>query len=157
MNLSLAVTTDDIHKLHKTLSILGNYTGVLREECSIENPIIKVQVPEGTSLQVNYCAISAGTELPRTYYYFIIDGVFVRDGIVELHMECDYLMTFEDEIKELEVTVERNEFDADSYLVDENYKIDAYSNYVTIDFPNGFDTDDDSYILMTVGNGDQTH
>ena len=156
MNLSLAVTTDDIHKLHKTFTILGSYTGTLREECSIDNPIIKVQVPEGTAQQANYCAISAGTELPRTYYYFITDKVFVRDGIVELHMECDYLMTFEDEIKELEVTVERNEFDADSYLVDENYKIDAYSNYVTIDFPNGFDTDDDTYILMTVGNGAQT-
>ena len=156
MNLSLAVTTDDPHKLHKTFSILGSYSGVLREECSMETPVIKVQVPEGTVQTANYCALTAGGELTRTYYYFIVDKVFIRTGIVELHMECDYLMTFEDEIKELEVTVERNEFDADSYLVDENYKIDAYSNYVTIDFPNGFDTDDDSYILMTVGNGAQT-
>lgn len=156
MNLSLAVTSDDPHKLHKMLTILGSYTGVLREECSIEQPVIKVQVPEGTAAQANYCGITASGELTRTYYYFIVDKVFVRTGVVELHMECDYLMTFEDEIKALEVTVEKNEYDADSYLVDENYKIDAYSNYVTIDFPNGFDTDDDTYVLMTVGNGAQT-
>lgn len=149
MNLSLAVTSDDIHKLHKTLSTLGSYTGVLREECSIDKPIIKVQVPEATAQQANYCAISAGTELNRTYYYFIMDRVFYRDGIVEFHMECDYLMTFEDEIKELEVTVERNEFDADSYLYDENYKVDTYENIVTKTFPQGFFNE--TILLITVG------
>lgn len=149
MNISVAVTSDDEHKLHKNLSILGSYTGTLKDECSIENPSIMIQMPEATAQQANYAAITAGTELNRTYYYFITDKVFVRDGLVRLTMRCDYLMTFESEIRNLVCTIDKNENDSDSYLYDENYKIDAYSNIMTRTFPQGFE--DESMILLVVG------
>ena len=97
MNISVAVTSDDEHKVHKNLSVLGSYTGSLKDDCSMETPSVMVQLPEGTAQQANYAAISAGGELPRTYYYFIKDKVMHRTGIVELQLECDYLMTFETE------------------------------------------------------------
>lgn len=149
MNISVAVTSDDEHKLHKNLSILGSYTGTLKDECSIENPTILLQMPEATAQQANYAAMSAGTELNRTYYYFITDKVFVRDGLVRLTMRCDYLMTFESEIRNLVCTIDKNENDSDSYLYDDNYKIDAYSNIMTRTFPQGFE--DESMILLVVG------
>lgn len=151
MNLSLAVTSDDIHKVHKSLTILGSYTGTLREECSIDKPIIKVQVPEATAQRANYCAISAGTELDRTYNYFITDRVFYRDGIVELHMECDYLMTFENELKNVICTVDRTQAQevTNSFMMDDQYRILACENIVTKSFPIGFS--DESMVLLTVG------
>lgn len=149
MNISIAVTSDDEHKVHKTLSILGSYTGTLKEDCSMENPSIMVQVPEGTCQQSNYAAISAGGELPRTYYYFIKDKVMHRTGIVELELECDYLMTFENEIRALNCTVDRNEKLANAYLIDNEYQILACDNIVTIDFPQGFGNE--QLILLTVG------
>lgn len=149
MNISIAVTSDDEHKVHKTLSILGSYTGSLKDDCSMENPSIMVQVPEGTIQQANYAAVSAGTELERTYYYFIKDKVMHRTGVVELILECDYLMTFEDEIRDLRCTVDRNELEANAYLLDNEYKILAYDNIVTKTFPNALD--DESMILLAVG------
>lgn len=149
MNISIAVTSDDEHKVHKTLSILGSYTGSLKDDCSMENPSIMVQVPEGTIQQANYAAISAGGELPRTYYYFIKDKVMHRTGVVELTLECDYLMTFENEIRDLRCTVDRNEIEANAYLLDNEYKILAYDNIVTKTFPNALD--DESMILLAVG------
>lgn len=149
MNISVVVTSDDEHKVHKNLSILGSYTGTLRDDCSMESPSIMVQIPEGTAQQGNYAAISAGTELNRTYYYFIRDKVMHRSGIVELQLECDYLMTFEDEIRALSCTVDRNEKEANAYLLDSEYKILAYDNIVTKSFPNALD--DESMILLAVG------
>lgn len=150
MQVNLYYTKDDRHKLHKTLTSIHNCVGSLREECSIINPIILLETAEATACRANYLEI---TDLDIQRYYFIKDWIMYRTGILEVHAELDPLMTFADEIAALEVTVERNEFDSDAYLVDENYKIDAYSNYVTIDFPNGFDANNDSYVLMTVGAG----
>lgn len=149
MNISLAVTSDDEHKVHKTLSVLGSYTGTLREDCGMEAPVVMVQVPEATAQQANYAAISAGTELNRTYYYYITEKTMHRSGIVELQLECDYLMTFETELRTLTCTVTRNEALANAYLMDEEYKILAYQNIVTKEFPLGFD--DESMVLLTVG------
>lgn len=151
MNISLAVTSDDEHKVHKNLSILGSYTGTLRDDCSMEHPKLLVQVPEATAQQANYAAISAGTELERTYYYFIRDKIMHRTGIVELQLECDYLMTFEDEIKNLVCTVDRTEDQnyTNAYLVDNEYQILACENIVTKTFPIGFT--DESMVLLTVG------
>lgn len=151
MNISLAVTSDDIHKVHKNLSILGSYTGTLREECSLEKPVVKMEVPEGTAEQANYCAITAGGELTRTYFYFIVDKVFVRTGIVEIHMECDYLMTFENELKNVVCTVDRTQTQevTNSFMMDDQYNILACENIVTKSFPTGFS--DESMVLLTVG------
>lgn len=149
MNISLAVTSEDEHKVHKNLSVLGSYTGTLREDCGMEAPVVMVQVPEATAQQANYAAISAGTELNRTYYYYIKEKTMHRSGIVELQLECDYLMTFETEIRALTCTVTRNEALANAYLMDEEYKILAYQNIVTKEFPLGFE--DESMVLLTVG------
>jgi len=151
MNISLAVTSDDIHKVHKNLSILGSYTGALREECSLEKPVVKLEVPEGTAAQANYCAISAAGELTRTYYYFILDKIFVRTGVVELHMECDYLMTFETELKNVVCTVDRTQAQevTNAFMMDDQYNILACENIVTKKFPHGFDAE--TMILLTVG------
>ena len=149
MNISIAVTSDDEHKVHKNLSILGSYTGSLKEDCSMETPNIMIQAPEGTCQQANYAAITAGGELQRTYYYFIKDKIMHRTGVVELQLECDYLMTFETEIRALTCTVDRNEKEANAYLLDNEYKILAYDNIVTKTFPNALN--DESMILLAVG------
>lgn len=150
MQVNLYYTRDDKHKLHKTLTSIHNCVGSLRDECSLINPVILLETAEATACRANYLEI---TDLDIQRYYFIKDWIMYRTGILEVHAELDPLMTYEAEIRQVSATIERNEYEADSYLVDENYVIDAYSNYVTIDFPNGFDTSNDTYVLMTVGGG----
>lgn len=151
MQVNLYYTRDDKHKLHKTLTSIHNCVGSLRDECSLINPVILLETAEATACRANYLEI---TDLDIQRYYFIKDWIMYRTGILEVHAELDPLMTYESEIRQVSATIERNEYEADSYLVDENYVIDAYSNYVTIDFPNGFDTSNDTYVLMTVGGGE---
>lgn len=150
MQVNLYYTRDDKHKLHKTLTSIHNCVGSLRDECSLINPVILLETAEATACRANYLEI---TDLDIQRYYFIKDWIMYRTGILEVHAELDPLMTYEAEIRQVSATIERNEYEADSYLVDENYVIDAYSNYVTIDFPKGFDTNNDTYVLMTVGGG----
>lgn len=145
-NIGLGIVTADRHELHKAIQQLGIYSGSLKDESSVINPSILMQVPEGTAQQANYLNFTVGS---RNWYYWIKDCVFKRTGVVEFICEVDPLMTYENEIRNLNCTIDRNENEADSYLYDENYKIDAYSNIVTIDFPQGFG--DEQLILLTVG------
>lgn len=146
MQVNLYYTNDDEHKLHKTLTSIHNCPGSLKDSCSLMEPVILLETAEATASRANYMSI---TDLDIERYYFIRDWVMYREGLVEVHAELDVLMTYEQEIRDLQCTIARNEVDADSYLYDENYKIDAYSNIVTKEFPNGFDNE--SIILLTVG------
>lgn len=150
MQIDLYYTADDRHKVHKTLTSIHNCVGSLKSECSMVNPRVIIETAEATASRANYAVIH---DLDILRYYFITDQIMYREGLVEFVMELDPLMTYETEIRNLVCTVERNQNDSDSYLIDENYMIDAYSKYVTYDFPNGFPSDQDTYILMTVGSG----
>ena len=148
MNINLAYTADDEHKVHKYLNAIGGYNGTLKGEFSIINPVYLCQVPETSVSSANYASIP-DIEANRTRYYFVRDVVLVRSGVVEIHLELDPLMTYEAEIRRLVCTVDRNEFESNAYLMDEEYKILAYENIVTKEFPYGFD--DESIVLLTVG------
>lgn len=150
MQIDLYYTRDDRHKVHKDLTSIQNCVGALKDECSMNSPKVIIEMAEATASRANYAVIH---DLDILRYYFITDQVMYRDGLVQLSMELDPLMTYETEIRNLVCTVERNQNDSDSYLIDENYMIDAYSKYVTYDFPNGFPSDQDTYVLMTVGSG----
>lgn len=146
MQVNLYYTNDDEHKLHKNIVSIHNCVGSLKDNCSLINPVILLETAEATATRANYMTI---TDLDILRYYFIRDWVMYRDGLVEVHAELDPLMTYETEIRNLNCTIARNENIADSYLYDENYKIDAYSNIVTKTFPQGFDNE--RIILLTVG------
>ena len=146
MQVNLYYTPDDEHKLHKTLTSIHNCVGSLKDECSLIDPVILLETAEATACRANYMEI---TDLDIIRYYFINDWKMYRDGLLEVHATLDPLMTYESQIRQLNCTIARNENDADSYLYDENYKIDAYSNIVTKTFPNGFS--DETLILITVG------
>lgn len=146
MQIDLYYTLDDRHKVHKDLVSIHNCVGALRAECSMVNPRVLIETREATAARANYAVIH---DLDILRYYFITDQVMVRDGLVEFTMELDPLMTYETEIRNLVCTVQRNENESDSYLYDDNYKIDAYSNIVTKTFPIGFEAE--SLVLICVG------
>lgn len=151
MDIGIAFTHDDEHKVHKTLSVIGTLVGSLKDDCSMEHPSVLVQITEGTMQTANYAYIEAVTDLPRIYYYFIRDKIMHRTGILELVLECDYLMTFETEIKNLICTIDRNEIEANAYIADPAYKTLAYKNIVCKEFNYEFSHNNDSIVLMTVG------
>lgn len=145
-DIHLAICNDDEHVLNKTLMDTAVLNGVLRDESSIINPEIMIEREETYLDDTNYLYFNWGD---RNMYYFIEDMIFYRTGVVICKCRLDPLMSYSAEIRNVEATIERNQYDSDAYLMDENYHIDACSNIVTLDFPTGFT--DETMILLTVG------
>lgn len=83
------------NRLDKTnyLQVQYEINGVLRDGCSIIDPIFIVQTTDSIILNRNYAYIS---EFKR--YYFITNITFLTNSLVELQMHVDVLMSFKEEI-----------------------------------------------------------
>lgn len=86
-------------------------TGVLREETSIINPVILVESNDFPNY--NYCYI---TEFNR--YYYIADIISVRNGLWELSLSVDVLMTYNAGILKLNGFIERSQSLHNDRLID---------------------------------------
>lgn len=81
----------------------------MKEPCSILAPDIQLASSTVTSRKLplnkaNYCYISRFAR-----YYFIDDIIFLNDGIVEMHLSIDVLMTYRKEIYSSQQEVVRAE------------------------------------------------
>lgn len=103
-------------EVRKDLTSVGTLSGSLREECSVINPIIKVET--ANILYFNYVYIPIFKR-----YYYVTGTRVIRKGLWELSLKVDVLMTYADLIYQQEAYVTRNE-----YQYDED-KIDTYVNY----------------------------
>ena len=69
-------------------------------------------------------------------------------------LSVDVLMTFRDEIKNMEAIIKRQENNYNLYLDDGIFKAYQNTKHKLLKFPNGFS--DFSYILALAGNGEQS-
>lgn len=140
MTITLSNTTDEIEVLDKTL------TGSISRECvlvntDVLNPILKL---ESIVLDKNYVHIPAFNR-----YYFVQTPETINGMHTLLHCSVDVLMTYKDEIKELDAYISRNEFDANFLLNDSSMPLLAEKRLVV----KGFGTDIisfDEYLLECV-------
>lgn len=146
MNIKLYNTTSPRNKLNKTLNLVADIDGESRIEMDEHTPNFILSSGHLTGVKGSnymYC-----TDIGKYYY---IENYRVENQTVRIIAKVDVLMTYKTDILANTCTVAKNENGkiADSYLYDDNYKIDAYSNIVTKVFPNGFT--DESMILLTTG------
>lgn len=133
MNLNLFQNNSDKNVVWKQITTKANLTGTLREDCSIIDPIIKVEGISASDLPyINYCEV---VEWGR--YYYINDIVCVGQ-LYELRCHVDVLMTYKDQIKNIPAIIERQESNFNLYLQDGLLKEYANSHQQIIQFPNGF-------------------
>ena len=124
----------------------GNkFNGVPRDEVSVMNPVIRFESDE--ILRYNYAYIP---ELQR--YYSVVDRTAFRDGVWDITLSVDVLMSFRRDILDLSVVVDKqsmgangNEYIDDGSLVTENVMFQTL-----YEFPGGFN-DTGEYILITAG------
>lgn len=135
----------DDRMINKSLVIGDTFQGVLRDECSIMSPIIRFE--KNGVLRYNYAYIP---DFQR--YYSITDKTSYRDGIWDVSFDVDVLMSFRNDINNLNVIVDKqtssdigDERIDDGSLVTENVMFQTVYN-----FPNGFN-DTGEYILITAG------
>lgn len=143
MTIYLYNNTSENNKLDKSLSNSEEVTGALREKTSVLNPSFNIYVPYVPTY--NYAYIP---DFKR--YYFITNITFERNNLYRFDLSVDVLMSYKEQIRQLEGVIGRNEFEYNLYLPDNRYNSYAYSRIQTLEFPQGF-LNDCEYIITVAG------
>lgn len=134
MTIKLYNNLSDKIVVDKNITQLGtDLTGTLRENCSVIDPVIKVEGIVGSNLPAtNYAYIS---EFARYYY---ITNIVCVGNLFELHMHVDVLMSYRGDIRSNNAVVSRQEKQYNLYLQDGVFKEQANPHYEIKKFPSGF-------------------
>ena len=138
-NLSDKVVVD------KNITQIGSdMTGTLRDDCSIVDPVIKVEGIVGSNLtSCNYAYIE---EFGRYYY---ITNIVCSGKLFEVHMHVDVLMTYKSGIRTNSAVISRQENNYNLYLQDGVFKTYSQPHIQVAQFPNGFK--DFNFIFSVAG------
>ena len=138
-NLSDKVVVD------KNITQIGSdMTGTLRDDCSIVDPVIKVEGIVGSNLtSCNYAYIE---EFGRYYY---ITNIVCSGKLFEVHMHVDVLMTYKSGIRTNSAVISRQENNYNLYLQDGVFKTYSQPHIQVAQFPNGFT--DFNFIFCVAG------
>lgn len=124
--------------------------GELREECSIENPSIRIRINDVSDLQhCNYMYIPIFDR-----YYYITDIISERNRIVTVKGHVDVLMTYKKAIRENTAIISRSSQVpslGNTYLNDD--KLATYADSYNVSYPWGytFSHTNDSLLLAVAG------
>lgn len=129
----------------KELDEIATLTGTLRAECSIIDPVIRIE----TSKNLKKCNYMYIENFGR--YYFVNDVVHVRNDLYEIHAHCDVLSSSGDALLDCVGIIRRQENNWNLYLDDGAFKVYSNPNVVQKAFPSGFSTSNLTYILAVAG------
>lgn len=135
----------DARKINKELSGGETFSGQARDEVDVMNPVVLFDNPD--ILRYNYAYIP---QFQR--YYDVVSRNAFREGLWEVNFSVDVLMSFRNDILNLNVVVDKqtsrligNEYIDDGSLVSENVMFKRVYN-----FSSGFN-DTGEYVLITAG------
>ena len=144
MDITLYTNNSEKNKLDKNLSNAKTFSGKLREESSIVNPSILIQIDNPSKYNYTYIP-----EFNR--YYFITDMASVRTDIWELSMHVDVLMSFKESIKDTQIILSDTETTGQTnYMSGEQWARNVKDTTQIINFPNHLPVKGE-YILITAG------
>lgn len=135
----------DDRQINKVLDAGETFSGSLRDEVSIMNPIVRFDTD--AVIRYNYCYIP---EFQR--YYAITSVVAYREGLFDVSMDVDVLMSFRNHILQLPCVVDKqtDAVNGDEYIDDSSLVTDNVMYSTVYNFPNGFN-DTPEFILITAG------
>lgn len=148
-SIELYVNYSENNRLRKSISRLTTFSGELRSECSIIDPIITFEGDLSQFAGSNYLYIPAYRR-----YYFITNIRSIRTDLVEVTAHVDVLMSFADAILSNTGVIKRNANSWNLYLNDGS--LQCYQNplILTKAFPSGFDTME--FVLAVAGDSSVT-
>ena len=142
----LQYNASDHEHLDKDITDVRVLTGIFREDCTLENPVILIEAMPDSLVGVNYFTISA---FSRSYY--LTGQRIIRNNLIEISGHVDVLSSFKEHIRLQTGIVSRGESAALYNLYLNDGSLRTYQNpYVLTEiFPNGFTGT--SYILSVAG------
>ena len=148
-DIELMYNNEPMNKIKKTPSTIQTVSGVLRDESSVVDPVILIET--SNPIAANYAYIS---EFSR--YYYIRNWEAVRNGLWRCTMHTDVLKTFSEGILGSPCVVAKSTNRFNLFLNDGQYKC-YQDEYVSVQkFPHGFNDEQDTYILIILGEKTQT-
>lgn len=131
-------------RLTKDTETIITVSGVLREETSIIDPVIKIECDISYVIGCNYLSIPVFGRK-----YFVNDIRSIRKNLVEFSCHVDVLSTYADAIRENTGIIKRQEKEWNLYLNDGTFKVYQNPNVLTRAFPSGFTTQE--FVLAVAG------
>lgn len=147
MMITIGQTSDDRRKINKSFS--GTSINVTpKAPCDILNPVFILSW-SSSFVKANYL------HCPDYERYYFIDDVIFRSGVtVEIHCSVDVLMSYKEQILNLDVYVKRNQAERNKLIVDDRYPAEIMSTLTTKKFnASPFGVDNGYNIVMTVIGG----
>lgn len=137
-------------KVTKDLVTINTYSGTLKEETSLMDPVIKIECDIARASRCNYLSIPTFNR-----YYFVRDVRSIRHNLFEFSCHCDVLTSFADSIKACKAIVSRQENNWNLYLNDGVFKVYQNPIILTKEFPNGFTTPE--FVLAVAGSAQSSN
>ena len=147
-NIVLQTTTSEKNRMDKTVTDIATYSGTLRADTSIVDPVFLIECDLASVVHANYLTVQA---FGRSY--FINNIRSMRAGLVEFTCHCDVLSSFKAQIRTNSAIMHRSERNWNLYLNDGSLKMtqrpekivtEHFSNETA--FVNHF-----SYVLVLAG------
>lgn len=111
-------TTSPPDTLHKAYTLTATVNGTFKETPSEVRPVF---ITETDCRGYNYAYIGAFSR-----YYFIEDVVMVRQGLYEVHLKSDPMMSFQTGIRNAPIIAERSTNIYNGYITDDARIFKAY-------------------------------
>ena len=146
MQINLYKCASENKKVTKTLTDAIELEGQLLEDTSVTTPVITVRGTANLS-NWNYAYIYAFGR-----YYYITDVIFIANGLTEIHLRVDVLMSYKGQFLPLTAVVARQEKEGkyNLYLPDQAFKTQSKRRIQTTAFPNSF-SQSPHYVLVLSG------
>lgn len=143
-NIVLQKNNSENNRVIKSVDAILTVSGVLKEETSIIDPVIKIECDLASVTGCNYLSIPA---FGRSYFVNNIRSI--RKGLVEFACHVDVLSSFASQIRSNSAIVKRQENSWNLYLNDGTFKVYQNPNVLTKAFPSGFTTQE--FVLAIAG------
>lgn len=144
INIIIGNTPNDKMQLTKSFTNTTSYSCELINDCDVVNPSVIISTSNNLSAH-NYARIEAFGR-----YYYITKITVLKNGLWLLDMKCDVLMSYNSQIKALPCVLERQTYNANTYIPDSEYMVQSKTDIVQKKFPNSLNTGN-SIILITNG------
>ena len=132
----------------ETLSLAGHANPVdikMLESSSIVKPVFKMKDVD-LYATANYCWVDT------LHRYYFIDDIILSEGYAYLHCSIDTLMTYREQLHDIKVLVDRNQWDYNLYQVDDKLALNNFTSQKRIEFPDGFNKEVQAFVLGVIGN-----
>lgn len=117
-NIVLQTTTSEKNRMDKTITDIATYSGTLRADTSIVDPVFLIECDLANVVHANYLTVQA---FGRSY--FINNIRSMRAGLVEFTCHCDVLSSFKAQIRTNNAIMHRSERNWNLYLNDGSLKM----------------------------------